>query len=241
MAAPTDLRSAVSEPISRGASPNLDLLRSFAVLMVLVNHLTRHYHYDHFDAVGLFGVLLFFVHTSLVLMYSMQRSHLTGFALVKDFYIRRVFRIYPLVILAVLAALALHLHAESHGLEIGAYPGTREVLSNLFLVQNLTHARSLIGPLWSLPFEVQMYLFLPFLFLWKKRSFWKLLAIWLVCGLFRQVPAAIPGLAWFTLWLYIPNFLPGVIAFARPERRIFPSWLWPVFLLLLTAVFARWH
>lgn len=36
-----------------------------AVLMVLFDHLTRHYHLDRFVNIGLFGVLLFFVHTSL--------------------------------------------------------------------------------------------------------------------------------------------------------------------------------
>jgi len=56
---------------------------------------------------GLFGVLIFFVHTCLVLMYSMERSGLNGSSLHKDFYIRRVFRIYPLSILAVGVAVAL--------------------------------------------------------------------------------------------------------------------------------------
>ena len=71
------------------------------MLMVLFDHLCRHYHLDRLGGivvadVGIFGVLLFFVHTSLVLMYSMQRSGLTGFALMKNFHVRRFFRIYPL-------------------------------------------------------------------------------------------------------------------------------------------------
>ena len=68
-------------------------------------------------------MLLFFVHTSLVLMYSMQRSPLRGGALFRDFYIRRFFRIYPLSILTVLAAVALHLHADGRGLMVGPRPG----------------------------------------------------------------------------------------------------------------------
>jgi peptidoglycan/LPS O-acetylase OafA/YrhL len=59
--------------------------------------------------IGSFGVLLFFVHTCLVLMYSMERSNLEGRRLADNFYIRRIFRIYPLSIFAVLAAVALHL------------------------------------------------------------------------------------------------------------------------------------
>ncbi len=221
----------------RGASANLDLLRAIAVLLVLLNHLTRHYHYDHFDGVGIFGVLLFFVHTSLVLMYSMQRSRLTGLALVRDFYIRRFFRIYPLSILAVLTAVALHLHADGRGLATGMRPGPLELISNLLLIQNLTNSSSIVGPLWSLPLEIQMYLFLPFIFLWKKRSVGLLLLAWLVCGALGHFQQTIPALAWFTLLLYVPNFLPGIIAFTLPEKRILPSYLWPVFILALTALF----
>jgi peptidoglycan/LPS O-acetylase OafA/YrhL len=225
------------ESLSRGASANLDFLRSAAVLMVLVNHVTRHYHFDRFDDIGLFGVLLFFVHTSLVLMYSMHRSPLTGFALVKDFYVRRFFRIYPLSILAVLTAVALHLHADGRGLSFGPRPSALEFVSNLLLIQNLTYSSSIIGPLWSLPLEVQMYLALPFLFLWKKRSFWKLLVLWLACGLLGHFPQTIPALAWFSLLIFVPNFLPGIMAFTLPEKRSIPSYLWPPFILLLAAVF----
>jgi peptidoglycan/LPS O-acetylase OafA/YrhL len=220
---------------SRGASSNLDFLRSMAVLMVLFGHLTRHYHIDF--NIGIFGVLLFFVHTSLVLMHSMQRSRLTGLTLVKDFYIRRFFRIYPLSILAVLTAVLLHLHADGRGLAIAPRPGALELVSNLLLIQNLTLSDSVIGPLWSLPLEVQMYLVLPFLFLWKKRSFWWLLGLWLVCGLLGHFPQTIPALAWFSLLLYIPNFLPGIMAFTLPEKRIIPSYLWPVFIILIAAIF----
>ncbi len=44
---------------TRSPSPNLDILRSIAVLMVLFDHLNRQYHVDRFDNIGFFGVLLF--------------------------------------------------------------------------------------------------------------------------------------------------------------------------------------
>ncbi len=136
------------------------------MLMVLFDHIFRHYHLDRLGRfavadIGIFGVLLFFVHTSLVLMYSMQRSGLRGLALVKNFYIRRFFRIYPLSVLTVLAAVALHLHATGRGLAFGPRPGALELISNLLLIQNLTYSVSIVGPLWTLPLEVQMYVLLP--------------------------------------------------------------------------------
>jgi peptidoglycan/LPS O-acetylase OafA/YrhL len=229
-------------PISRGASPNLDFLRSMAVLMVLGDHLTRHFHVDRlgkleFSNLGIFGVLLFFVHTSLVLMHSMRRSGLTGFELAKEFYIRRFFRIYPLSIVTILTAVALHLHASTRGLAIGPRPGPVELISNLLLVQNLTGSLPVVGPLWSLPIEVQMYVFLPLLFLWRKRSLWRLVALSVVCGLLGHFVLTVPALGWFTLLLFVPNFLPGIIAFGLPENRTIPAYLWPPFILLLALLY----
>ena len=167
----------------------------------------------------------------------MQKSHLKGLALVKDFYVRRLFRIYPLSILAVLVAVALHLHADGRGLSFGPRPGGLEFISNVLLIQNLTYSNSIIGPLWSLPLEVQMYLVLPFLFLWRNLSFWRLLVLWAVCGVLGHFPQAIPSLAWLSLLIFVPNFLPGVMAFTRPQKRFIPSFVWPPFILLLAVVF----
>ncbi len=68
--------------MGRGPSANLDFLRSIAVLLVLAQHLCPR---SYVDQIGwmptswrVFAVLLFFVHTFLALMCSMQRSELTG-------------------------------------------------------------------------------------------------------------------------------------------------------------------
>jgi peptidoglycan/LPS O-acetylase OafA/YrhL len=213
-----------------------------AVLMVLFDHLCRHYYRDHVGMfgvadLGLFGVLLFFVHTSLVLMQSMRRSGFTGLSLMKNFYIRRFFRIYPLSILTVLAAVALHLHANGRGIVFGPRPQPLELASNLLLTQNLTNSDSIVGPLWSLPIEVQMYLLLPFFFFWRKPAVWALLLLWGACGALGHFPQTVAALGWFTLLLYVPNFLPGIIAFTMPERRMIPSYLWPPFVLLLALLY----
>jgi peptidoglycan/LPS O-acetylase OafA/YrhL len=223
-------------------SPNLDLLRGMAVLMVLFDHLCRHYYLDRVGIfgvadIGIFGVLLFFVHTSLVLMQSMRRSGFTGPNLIKNFYIRRLFRIYPLSILTVLAAVALHLHANGRGIVFGPRPQPLELASNLLLVQNLTYSDSIVGPLWSLPIEVQMYLLLPFFFFWRKPPVGALVLVWGACAILGHWPQTVAALGWFTLLLYVPNFLPGIIAFTMPERRMIPSYLWPPSILLLAFLY----
>lgn len=232
----------------KGASSNLDVLRAMAVLLVLTQHLCRRMQIEHIgwaptSSLGLFGVLIFFVHTSLVLMHSMDRSGLQGVPLLKDFYIRRIFRIYPLSVVAIVAALVLHLGSDANGvagLSYAPLPGKMAILSQILLLQNLVHVKSIVNVLWSLPFEVQMYLFLPFLFSWvqRKRVFWSLLALWAVSLLAAWAQADVAVLSRASLLRFVPCFLPGVIAFSRPRIPRLRSFLWPVFILGLVGAFA---
>jgi peptidoglycan/LPS O-acetylase OafA/YrhL len=105
---------------------------------------------------------MFFIHTSLVLMMSLDRLSKTSRAITTRFYIRRVFRIYPLSVVAVLILVAAHIPAYFE--QRYTWLGVKVLCANLLLVQNLFHAGSVEGPLWSLPFEVQMYVLLPFLY-----------------------------------------------------------------------------
>lgn len=220
---------------------NLDLLRAVAVAMVVADHTLLAFGVVHVGAwvaewIGVVGVYMFFVHTSLVLMWSLERKPYT-----LDFYIRRVFRIYPLAMLAVLVAIVTH--APVNG-TVGNYFSYQQVtatnaISALLLVQNLVQGQSnLISVLWTLPLEVQMYVFLPFLFFFAQREkvIWPLLLVWaLVCAvchlLFSDVNSTLP--------MVIPLFLPGVMAyvgFSRWRPRL-PAWVFPLLLAGLIALF----
>jgi len=233
--------------LGEAPSANLDFLRSVAVLLVLAQHLSRRLHVFYLawiptSCLGLFGVLLFFVHTCLVLMHSMQRSGLTGMPLLKNFYTRRFFRIYPLAVLIVLAALAFHLDSDINGipgLSQGAFPGKTVLISNLLLVQNLFLSQSVVNVLWSLPFELQMYIFLPFLFFWVRRgrAFWALIGLWVFSVFAALLQVQIHGLERLSFLHFVPNFLPGVLAFALPRTSRIRSSFWPIFVLSLVTVF----
>lgn len=56
---------------------NLDFIRSIAVLLVLFSHLPflQYPFYYHPQAMGIMGVYIFFVHTSFVLMLSLERMN----------------------------------------------------------------------------------------------------------------------------------------------------------------------
>ena len=148
-------------------SRNLDLLRSFAVLLVVGFHLAKFFNWQietlRVTDFGMLGVMLFFVHTTLVLMFSLERQSAGSSAsLFVPFMIRRCFRIYPLAILLVTFTFLFHIPSD---LQFGRFnmlhQSAGNFLANLLLIQNVTRQKANPGILWSLPLELQMYLVLP--------------------------------------------------------------------------------
>jgi peptidoglycan/LPS O-acetylase OafA/YrhL len=114
---PANVSVAQPAPAQSGQeNPNLDFLRSFAVLLVFFGHLSFFHQFLalgplNLTLMGALGVMFFFVHTALVLMLSLERQQKEqgDNRLFISFMIRRCFRIYPLSITAVLLILAFHL------------------------------------------------------------------------------------------------------------------------------------
>lgn len=180
------------------------------------------------------GVAIFFVHTSYVLMRALARLPDQDRAL--SFYIRRVFRIFPLSILAVSVVVLADI--PPFPTRVYAWPGWPDVLSNLALVQNLSLTPSVLDPLWSLPYEVQMYLVLPPLFLWvtHPRAPAPIL-VWLLAVVLALVQEGTTATR-LDLLSYAPCFVAGVVAFAQErstEARF--HWLgWPVVIAVAFAL-----
>jgi peptidoglycan/LPS O-acetylase OafA/YrhL len=82
-----------------------------------------------------------------------------------------MFRIFPLSKLLVTMTVLYKIPSRDVGAHFVAYvpSDVLEFLSNLFLVENIVHSSispsSILGVLWSLPIEVQMYAVLPILYL----------------------------------------------------------------------------
>jgi peptidoglycan/LPS O-acetylase OafA/YrhL len=220
-------------------SANLDVLRAVAVLCVLTAHLLHFstgIHTTFQRHLGQLGVIMFFVHTSLVLMFSLERTRLRGQALFFSFYTRRVFRIFPLSMLCVLAVYFAH-----HRPDIPLFYSTwsyKELAANLTLTQNLFGTQGFLSVLWTLPLEVQMYIFLPLLFIgFRSRSVRPVLLLWLA-----SIPVAILQMRHaprLNLLSFAPCFLAGVVCwrFHAPKRDRLPGWLW---LGCLAAISAMW-
>ncbi len=214
------------------SKPNLDLVRSIAVLLVVIEHtlLAMRIHWIRgWDIawLGVVGVFIFFVHTSLVLMWSLDRKpH------VLDFYIRRAFRIYPLAMAAVLVTVIFHIPTMQNvdGDTYFQTHGIKNVVSNLLLVQNIGGGGNILGVMWSLPLEVDMYVLLPVFYFFVRQNFtlWPILLLW--AGAAAYARSAFPDSNTFAAC--IPYFLSGIIAyilFAKVDPKIpgffLPPWI----------------
>ena len=228
---------------------NLDLLRATAVLMVVVFHVLLSLgmvrgRLGWLMGLGRWAVLIFFVHTSLVLMFSLERQAATvalAWRHYLAFLLRRCFRLLPLstVVIAAVVALDLPVASVHHGHFAAAHPGVGGILANLFLVQNLTGSDSVMGTLWSLPFEMQMYLALPFAYVVavQRAGRRSILAIWAGAAIASAVTTRF--LHHLDFLSYVPCFLPGVMAFAlyRRPRAQRPSTAFPMVIAALTAIY----
>lgn len=222
-------------------SVNLDLLRAVAVLCVYFSHLTAAFNIRNFGSLGRFGVLVFFVHTSFVLMESLERLETSAESdsrLTIAFWLRRFFRIYPLAILFVALAAIFHI-PDSPG-QIYTWIGVKAFLSNLALTQTLTYSPNILAPLWSLPLEVQMYFMLPFAyFAVRSGRRYRSIILWILSVLMAlTLPRVSARLDVFT---FAPCFTSGIVAYdlirSKAWKWKLPSWAWPVGIALIVALF----
>src|SRR5258706_2197598 len=223
---------------------NLDLLRCVAVLCVLGGHiiLALGIPARGWLWMGRIGVLLFFVHTSLVLMGSLERQGESNWIL--SFYIRRAFRIYPLAVLTIIVVVLLKMPytvPTLHGPVVPfEAPSLATLAANLGLFQNLAGAPVVLNVLWTLPVELQMYLVLPFCYLIARKGVAPIVAMFaasVVIGLASVTyENDVHGLWRLSTIEFVPCFLSGVLCYAilrRGVRAPVPAFVWPAAIALM--------
>jgi peptidoglycan/LPS O-acetylase OafA/YrhL len=156
-----------------------------------------------------------------------------------DFYIRRIFRIYPLAIASILVLVVLHIPTMQNinGDTYFQMPGLKVFTANILLIQNVLGGSNVIGVLWTLPLEIQMYFLLPFLFFYPAE----------LRGLASPTPMTVTVVYARSAFpvdsnsfvVCIPYFLSGVIAyvlFGKVRPRL-PALLMPPLVLLMLCGF----
>ena len=143
----------------------LDVLRGVAALCVVFDHFGAFMPAGIRGAVnqwfnpGDYGVFVFFLISGYIVPASLERK-----GSVRTFWVSRIFRLYPLYLLAIGLAVALWM-AHFGGLRgEDADPGT-SVLSQMLMMSNVLAGTNLPNVVWSLSYEMIFYLLLTALFM----------------------------------------------------------------------------
>ncbi len=144
----------------------LDLLRGIAAMVVALHHATYYFTPnarakmgDWFDP-GLYGVLVFFLVSGYIVPASLERhGH------VRRFWISRLLRIHPLLIVACGVTLLPFLMGV-RGLRAGLaeYDPVTAVVAHLTMLQDVLAVPNAINVLWTLSYEMVFYLLVVALF-----------------------------------------------------------------------------
>ena len=161
---------------SRYYRPELDALRFVAFLLVFLTHTTpdgayaRQVHFpdsivalvDGVNKACSFGLILFFALSSFLISELLTRERAqTGTVMVREFYIRRILRIWPLYFAGVLAGTLFSLFVGEYTSELPAMVWFAGFLGSWWIVLHGVELINPIYPLWSISVEEQFYLVIP--------------------------------------------------------------------------------
>ena len=144
----------------------LDLLRGIAAMTVALHHATYYFTPAWraglrlwFDP-GLYGVLVFFLVSGYIVPASLERR-----GQVRGFWIGRLLRIHPLLIVAcAITVLPFVLGVRDLRAGLEAYRPATVVLAHLTMLQDVLAVPNAINVLWTLSYEMAFYLLVVALF-----------------------------------------------------------------------------
>lgn len=222
----------------------LDGLRFCAFLLVFIHHLTRPLDDWHpmadVQALGWVGVDLFLAISSYLFFHLLSAEYdKTGRINIGWFYIRRLLRIYPLMMLFPLAMLLIFGATDRFGwLRLA---GLGLFLDNIVSWFRGYNSIRFSNHLWTLSYEFQFYLFLPIVFLVYNRLGQRAFlvaasAFFIYCFLVRMLfySGGVPHpIIWFTPFLKPESLLAGMcLVVLRPAWK----WWWSALVAVLGVI-----
>lgn len=211
----------------------LDSLRAIAVILVIIQHWFPErnqlsVYTSIFNGVDIFFVLSGFLITNILLVNrnETEQSGLAKSTVVKNFFIRRVLRIFPVYYLLIFSLLLFAHTTDTTIKENFIYYVTYTVNIYFFNIQGWD---GMLSHLWSLSVEEQFYLFWPWLMLFVRKS-WLLPVIILsfTLGVLAQLLLPHGGLLTFSC---LDGFGAGAflawILIYNPQLLVRTKSLWP--------------
>ena len=184
----------------------LDGIRALALLLVIISHWLDKSYFSRAFAPGAIGVDFFFVLsgfliTTILLQNRLQAEaqHNSKKVIVKNFFIRRSLRIFPIYYLFVFVCLAVGPLTETHIRENYLYFLT---YTTNFYFYHIQAWDGMVSHLWSLAVEEQFYLLWPWVILYTPRKYLLFtLLVFISVGLISGYVIASQGTGYFALYL----------------------------------------
>jgi len=149
-----DLKIHLPEAIHEKKFRGLDGLRAISIVMVIIAHIFT----DSAMFLGKMGVNIFFVISGFLITTLLLKEKITNDRIsLKNFYIRRAFRIMPVVYLFLIVLIFLNIIYHL------GITRTSFITSFLFIKNSPFHKEWYTVHLWTLGIEEQFYLVFPFL------------------------------------------------------------------------------
>lgn len=158
--------STVTNPAGVGRLQFLDALRGLAVLLVLLEHVGQSLFppfatfATRYLQMGQLGVLVFFLCSGYIIPATLERR-----SSLRDFWTSRFFRLFPMYWLSLLGV-SVALSAGAHFPPISAH----EWLSNITMLQLYLGGGNVLGPYWTLGWEMTFYFLMSGLLLAKMNT-----------------------------------------------------------------------
>jgi peptidoglycan/LPS O-acetylase OafA/YrhL len=231
--------------------PNLNGLRFIAAALVIIHHIEQAKFKAGFDGwwltshfigiIGKLGVVLFFVLSGFLITYLLLHEEaMKGEISIKKFYLRRIFRIWPLYFL--ILSLAFFILPEINAYEIFNTHhfnsnDTPKILLYIFFLGNLVMISVGTVPfashLWSIGTEEQFYIIWPVLFDKIKKNrivifILLIIALFIIQSLLKLFPE---NSAWHQLSRFFDYFnidcmlIGSIFAFLDYQKHVLVSYL----------------
>jgi peptidoglycan/LPS O-acetylase OafA/YrhL len=180
----------------------LDILRFLAFFVVFINHIAYFLVYPSsiremgtaaftYLQIGDLGVAFFFVLSGFLITYLLEKERLNyGKISLKNFYMRRVLRIWPLYFFAI--GLILLISYLFQGFDLyKLFINPKEFFYHFFFIGNFFRAlegtsNEMLAILWSIAVEEQFYLVWPIVFIFFRKHIQYILGIGIIISMFYR-------------------------------------------------------